>query len=298
MDWLFLAMLWPFLGGIVNIFEKVIRTRYIKDSLVISMMWGLSVFIMLLLSPFINVTSLPFTSVLAAMGIGALVLFAFVPYYYALSFEEASRVVPIWQVSSVFVVFGAALLLGETLRGSQYVALALIFTGTFLLALKRTHTFFRITPALSFVLFGGFLYAVVHVLLKFAIAANNPVAFTFWIYVGHLLAAVLLYCRRRIRRRVYLSVKKLTFKGAFVIILAMILGPVVTVILTLALQTGPASLVNIIGNTKSFFVLLYSTLISLWFPYILKENIKPYVLYKKISAIALILGGIAILQFL
>ncbi|MBN2454427.1 DMT family transporter [Candidatus Woesearchaeota archaeon] len=298
MEWLLLALLWPLMGAVVNIFEKVIRTNYLKDSLVISMMWGLSVFIILLLHPFINVVSLPFMSALAAIGVGALSLFAFIPYYYALSFEEISRVVPMWQVSSVFVVFGAALLLGETLTGPQYVALALIFTGTFLLALKRTNTFFRITPAVSFVMFGGFIYAIVHILLKFTIAANNPLAFTFWIYVGHLLAAVLLYMKRRVRRRVYLAFRRITLKGAVVVMLALTLGPVVTITLTLAMQGGTASVVNVIGNTKSFFVLLYSTLLSLWFPHVLKENIKPYVLYKKISAIALILAGVAILQFI
>ena len=75
-----------------------------------------------------------------------------------------------------------------------------------------------------------------------------------------------------------------------------VLGLGGTMILVLALQKGPVSMVYVISNTKAIFVLLYSTLLALWFPSLLKENIKRYVFYKKLSAIALIIVGVALLN--
>jgi drug/metabolite transporter (DMT)-like permease len=73
-------------------------------------------------------------------------------------------------------------------------------------------------------------------------------------------------------------------------------GFAVTILFVLALQTGPVSVVSVINNMRGFFVLLYSTLISFWFPYLLTENVKRHVFYKKLSAIALMLAGVVLLQ--
>jgi uncharacterized membrane protein len=200
-SWLIFALLVPVFSGLLNVIEKILRTNYIKDSLVLSMAWGLSVFLMLLATPFFDIKLLPFFSMLAALGAGVLYLLALIPFYYALSFEEVSRVAPLWQLSSVFVLFGAVLVLEENLRPVQYAAFIFIFLGGFLLSIKRTKRFFKITPAASFVILSGIFVAISHLLLKFGVQSNDAFSMTFWIFTGHLGASLLLFLNSSVRKK-------------------------------------------------------------------------------------------------
>ena len=260
------------------------------------MAWGFGVLILIPFIPFLNIMQLPLLSIVIAVTAGALALIAGIPYYYALSFEEVSRVAPLWQLSSVFVLFGAVFLLGESLKPAQYVAFVYIFVGAFLLAVKKTKHFFRITPALSFILLGGVIIAASNLLLKFGVASGNPLSIAFWIYAGYTLSMLLLLSVKYFRKRFCLEIKSLSVFGWGILLIMFVLGLGGTMILVLALQKGPVSMVYVISNTKAIFVLLYSTLLALWFPSLLKENTNRYVFYKKLSAIALIIVGVALLN--
>jgi len=296
MNWLVFALIWPALTGILIVIEKILRTRYIKDSFVLSVVWGLSVFILLPVFFFFDMTLPPFSNILFAIIAGALALLAFVPFYYALSFEEVSRVAPLWQLSSVFVLFGAAFLLEETLKLTQYIAFAFILVGGLLISLKKTRYFFTISPAVSFIMLGGFIIAASHLLLEFGIFSENALSITFWIYVGHALAAAVFFARASFRKKFYAMMTSLPLAGYASLFAMLLVGVSSTVILVLALQNGPVSIVSVIGNMRGLFVLLYTVLLAIWFPYLLKENIKRPVFYHKLTAMILLLVGVLLLQ--
>ena len=59
-----------------------------------------------------------------------------------------------------------------------------------------------------------------------------------------------------------------------------------------ALSTGPVGLVSALGVTRSLFVLLFSTLLTLKFGYLLGEKVTPSVLGLKLIPITLIVAGV------
>ncbi|MBI4018411.1 MAG: hypothetical protein HY368_02280, partial [Candidatus Aenigmarchaeota archaeon] len=58
-----------------------------------------------------------------------------------------------------------------------------------------------------------------------------------------------------------------------------------------AIYQGPVSLVNALDNTQNLFVLFYATIISIFKPSILKEEVKGSVIALKLLAIAVIFAG-------
>jgi len=295
MSWLVFALIWPALTGILIVIEKILRTRYIKDSFVLSVVWGLSVLILLPAFFFFEMTLPSFTTILFASMAGALALLAFIPFYYALSFEEVSRVAPLWQLSSVFVLFGAAILLEENLKWTQYLAFAFILVGGLLIALKKTKYFFTLSPAVSFIMLGGLIIAASHLFLEFGVIEENVLSVTLWIYIGHALAAAVFFARASFRKRFFAAMSSLPAAGYVSLFVMLLVGVSSTVILVLALQSGPVSIVSVIGNMRGLFVLLYTVLLSMWFPYLLKENIKRSVFYHKLIAMILLLIGVLLL---
>lgn len=59
-----------------------------------------------------------------------------------------------------------------------------------------------------------------------------------------------------------------------------------------ALSTGPVGLVSALGSTRSLFVLLYSTILSLRFRDLLEERVTRGVLGVKVASVTLIVVGV------
>jgi hypothetical protein len=66
-------------------------------------------------------------------------------------------------------------------------------------------------------------------------------------------------------------------------------------LITLALVTGPATLVNSLSNLQPFFVFLFAVGLSLFFPKILKEELKKSTLALKLIAMILMFVGVILI---
>lgn len=63
-----------------------------------------------------------------------------------------------------------------------------------------------------------------------------------------------------------------------------------------AISRGPVALVSTIMGTRPFFVFLYALALSRAFPWLLDERLNRRIIILKILSIALILGGVAIIN--
>ena len=63
-------------------------------------------------------------------------------------------------------------------------------------------------------------------------------------------------------------------------------------LISYALFLAPAALVSVIGSTQSGFLILEGLILSLWFPNIIKEDIRFYTIFIKILSVAIMVAGI------
>lgn len=107
MQWYFLAFLSPLLWAISNHIDKYILSRYLKkaNSGVLAIFAGLVGFLfslgVLIFSPE-NILGINFLNGIIIILNGALLIIAFIPYYYALNNEDASSIAPFYQTIPIF----------------------------------------------------------------------------------------------------------------------------------------------------------------------------------------------------
>lgn len=105
MPWYFFAFLTPLLYTITNYIEKYLLENRIKNPIVILVIGGI-INLTIGLGVLI-VTGFPKlgpTNILMLLGAGLLLKYYLIPYLYALKLEDASVVVPLFQVVPIIVI--------------------------------------------------------------------------------------------------------------------------------------------------------------------------------------------------
>lgn len=296
MNWIFFAILASAVFGLANVLEKIISTKYLKDPIIFASIWGF-IFPPLFILTLIQKTPYPgLLETIIALGFGVVVTFAGMLLYYAMQREEVSRVMPLWQASSILVIFTALVFSGEQLTFFQVLAFFLVFAGSFLLSIKKTEVFYKITPIIGVIFLGGTIVAFSKAALKIAAINSHPLAILTLIFLGHFLVIVGFWPWKSYRKRFIKSlitlkpISWLFILGAFIFIM---LGELFFI---LAVSQGPSSLVVMLSRMSGVFILIYATLGSFWFPKLIKENTTGYVVRKKIIAVGCIFAGIVLLH--
>jgi uncharacterized membrane protein len=165
-EWLYFALLSSLLISGVNIIDKILISDYRIPPLVYVLVISATSLMPLVILPFFTLTALPFGVLLFTIVIGFVRIYYTLPYFKALSVEEVSRVIPLLQLTPVFVLILSSLLLRETLNPQEYVAFGLLVLGGTLFAV-RLGKGIRISLALYLMILSSFLLAVYSVALKY-----------------------------------------------------------------------------------------------------------------------------------
>src|SRR3989338_2490608 len=141
MSWIIYALATPFFFTCTNFIEKYLVEKKIKDSIVITILLGLSysglgIGILFLLSW----PQIPLFQLLILLLSGILLVIYLIPYFKALELDDASRVVPLFQVVPVIVLVLSYFLLHEMPTEKQLFAFAFIITGGFILGSENIST--------------------------------------------------------------------------------------------------------------------------------------------------------------
>lgn len=292
------AILSPAVYSLVNYFDKFFLEKLHLQPLVIVIFSGIiAFFISILLLIIFGIHLLPFFITLAIIFSGIMTELYMLPYFKALSLEDASTIVPLFQFQPVFILIGDALFLGEKLTTLQYIgAFFIIFSGL-LLSLERVSMYVvRPRKAFWYMLLSCLLVAISVLLFKYGVEAKN-----FWyilpyegigIFIGALLLALVTqkstFFFKEIRR-LSIRIYGLMFVNELLFISARYFS-------FFALSLLSASLVGILGGFQPLFVLIYGVILSLWFPFILKETISKKTFGIKVFAIIMILIGASFLS--
>ena len=300
MDWWFFALIPPFLFALSNRIDKYLLEGFFKGQTGALILFScfisiLTLPIIYLIQPSVVFISPFYAGVMILVGI-LYVAYLF-PYFGALKLEEASKVVPIFQAIPLFGVILGFFILGDTLSINQIIAGAFILTAAF--GLSAEFGFKKIIfkeKVVFFVLFASFLIALSYVLLK--LVAINTDFFTalFWEQVGCFIFGLVLLTKKSYRVAL-IEVFKINSKKIIGLnIFNEIINILAHFIFAYASLLVPVGLVWIVNGSGSFFILSMGIIITVFFPWMGKEDISRKSLIQKIFFIGLMVIGAAILS--
>lgn len=298
MNWFLIALIPPALWSITNHMDKFLISKYFKGGGVGALM-VFSSLIGLLLLPFILIfnphvfTIAPQNAFLIALN-GFLYVAAILPYFYALNKDEASTVVPLFQMIPVLSYVLAFFILGETLSTKQILASTLVVVGAIGISLELSEgKRIRIKKdVLGYMFLSSFLFALNFIIFKhFALELSFWVS-AFWEYVGFAIFAALLMIFVRSYRRQFVDVmkqNKITVVGLNGLNELINIGAKMS--FNFASLLAPVTLIWVVNGTQPFFVFMYGVILTIFFPKLGVESLAKRHLTQKAVAIAVMFLG-------
>lgn len=294
MAWLPFAVIAYLIWSISNLISKVLISRYIPSIGVYIVALGLSSLLPLLLMPAIGLVLPEPRLLLIALTAGVLYIIVLALYFKALSLEEASRVIPLWQFTPLFVLLFSGQFLYEHLTDTQLTAFILLVVGGFGVSIKQFGDTFKLSPAFFWMLLSSFLGGIYNVLIKFVYLHLPYYDGLTLIRLGAALSALsilLIPSKRGEVVEAFTSCRnsvKLVFFNSMLEFVGL-------AFLNFAVTLAPVALVNALAGIQAIIVLFLSGLLSLKFPHLFQESIDPKASIQKLGAIFLIAMGTALL---
>lgn len=291
---IFFSILSPAIFAVNNYIEKFLLEKHNISPVVMTVYSGLFAIIVgviiLFLTGFYPIDT---KSLLIILFSGFLTIIYVLPYYKALSLDETSYVIPLFQFYPIFVLALSFIFLNETFSVIQYIGCIIIIFAGFLLSIEELNReIFKLRKSFYYMILSSFLFSGAQVLYKLGVEE-----IPFWStlpYEGFGMAigaiCVLLYKKNF---SIFINETKSFKKGVFGVlaindfmyVLARYTG-------YFALSLMSVGLVSILAGFQSVFVLVFGIILSLWFPYILKEVINKKVLLQKVISIFLMFVGL------
>ena len=148
MLWIIYSIIAVLIWSIVNIVDKHILEKRIKNSLIPVVIFGviglLIAIIIYLLQGFQPLSGL---NIILALIAGIFLKLTNVFYFKATKIEEISRVIPLLSLSPLFVLILATIFLGEVFKPLQYLGIFLLVIGAILLSTKIFKEEIRLSKA-------------------------------------------------------------------------------------------------------------------------------------------------------
>jgi len=216
---------------------------------------------------------------------------------YALKKEEVSQVVPVVYTYPVFVAIMAVPLLGETLYYLQWLAIIMVVAGAILVSFQQSSSgsvVWRVKPLL--ILFGSsLLMAMGDITGKYAL---NYISSWNMLWVSEFCMAGI-FILTSLRPHILRQLANIKQKGSTMawLVFNEALVPIMLLLMFLALKTGPVSLVStIVGGSRPVFVFIFAFILSRLFPRFIEWHADGGMLVLRFIAIAMIVGGITMIQ--
>lgn len=302
-SWFWLALLPSALWAASNYLDKYLVSRFFKGSgvgtlMIFSALIGL---VMLPVAALIHpaaITTPPINAWLIALN-GCLYLLAVLPYLIALQKSDVSTAISIWQLIPVFSFVLAKVFLNESLNTNQMVGGLIVVLGAVIITFEmqegRKIKFHAST--LLLMLLSSILFAVSFLFFKvFALQADLWTT-AFWEYVGFVGFGIFLLVFIKSYRRQFVQVLR---DNSATILSLNALNEIINIVGKLlfnyASLLAPITLAWVAVGFQPVFALLFGTILTIFWPHIVQENIARKHLIQKGIAIGVMLAGAFILH--
>jgi uncharacterized membrane protein len=294
MEWLLFALVGYFFYALTNIISKNVVTKHISNIILYAFFVAMTGLIPLVLIPIYGLI-IPDISILVISFIaGMLWVYALLPFYKALQNEEVSRLIPIWRFGPFFVLIFSFVLISEVLLPMDFLAFVLLLAGGILISMRKVSATFRLSKGFYLMLLSSIMFSLAHTITKF-VYLNMAYTDGFVITrIGSVIAGLTLLCF--ISRKSFIeSFRGLSNKVKFSLASYALFQFAGLALVNLAMSMGPVSLVTSVGGFQTLAVLIIAAIISIKFPYILREELDKRTVLQKIIAIILLLVGSSII---
>lgn len=285
MNWVFLAILAPFAWALSNVVDKFLLDKKVKSCFALAPVSGFVCLIAGIVISFLFFDGWS-ESLIYAFLLGFVGCVLFFLYYYAMSLEEASRVISMWYVTPVLVLVLSALFLGERLPVWKYPAIFAISFGAIFLGFRKFEGKFLLRSAFYWLMLNCAISAILQVSQKFLLGSLS-----FWqlfgasqISLGISLIASLFFPSVR-------SHFSHVVKSVHIIAFSQGLALFGYVVFLAAMSKADVSLVSALGSVQPLYVLFMMVCLSVFLPSVLKEEISRKILLIKFFSIALVVAG-------
>ena len=297
MNWASIALLSAATFAVVNIIDSHLISRRMPSFRAFLLLIGCFqlfyglLFIWLFPLP----TGIGVLPVLVAVASGIFRTTAAIVLLYNLKREEVSRVIPVVYTYPIFVAIIAVLLLGETLAYLQWLAIIIVVVGAVMVSLQQSPSGATIWLGKPFLLLLGssLFFALSDITSKYALAYISP--WNMFSITAFCLSGVFLLVSMRpsfINQLVNMKDRK---SALGLMVFSETLVPVASILLFVALESGPVSLVSTIIGSHPIFVVLSALILSRVLPGFLKWQSDGGMLILRLVAVAMIFSGIAII---
>ena len=296
MSWVVIALISAAIGGGVSILEKMVLFRYIHSPLTLPLLVGL---VQVVVGTILTL-ALPWSerATLDSVGwsllSGALTGLSAAIFYRVLFSQEVSRAVPVILTFPIFAALIAVTFLDEQLSAYQWVAIMATVIGAILLSVRQgqenrglfLHPSFYVLMVASVLIAGG------EVIAKIAVE-DLPVLNTYGLRTLGLGSILFLTSTRPVAVRESRDLLRQRSPALAIVGVHSVLIIIALLLSLWALSLGPVSLVTTLVSTRSLFVVLYSTALTLGLGELLGEQISVGTVAVKVLSITLIVGGVA-----
>lgn len=235
---------------------------------------------------------------LLALTAGALFTFSLLTLFMALKAGEASRVVPVvGGFVAFFTLVFAFVLVDERLLPKDLLAFVFLVLGMILMAGRNaqgSRTFKLQNYAVA--IFAAILFGLSFALTKMVFNQMGFINGLIWTRFGMGVGALLLLLPGSFREAILSNFHKEPKEqrlGLF--ITGQAIGALAGVAQNYAIALGSVSIVNALQGTQFVFLFFLTTVLSVRFPNILREEVGQGVLIRKIAAIIVISLGVVVL---
>ena len=294
--WFYYTLIAMFIVGSLTLVDKMLVNNFVQDPIAFTMLVALSALV-----PFIGLVYFPLrpiaiSTVLLCIVAGFIHTSYVYPYYRSLVFEEVSRVVPLWQLTPIFVLILARIFLGEILSITDYIAFILIVIGALFFSIKREQKF-SLSNALYLMLISSILVAIFTILAKYAFTIEDLFSVFLYIQMGIVLSFVILFAKKEYRGRFLHTFTSIPRFACLVAILDVAVGYISFAAYSFAISLGPVTLVSVVYAVQPVYVLLAATVVGIKYKSLIRERVTRWTFTQKLLGVVLIFVGIYIVNF-
>ena len=295
-EWFYFALLSSVLISGVNIIDKILISDYKIPPLVYVLVISATSLMPLVTLAFFHLTPLPLGILAFTILVGFVRIYYTLPYFKALMVEEVSRVIPLLQLTPVFVLILSSLILHEALKPQDYVAFGLLVLGGTLFAIRLTKGI-RISLAFYLMILSSFLLALYSVALKYLFSVQDFYTIFIWVQIAGFITFFQFIPLRPFRSSLIKTYKMTSRKIGIIIVAEQAVAYVSVFAYNYAIAHGPITLISSVGATQPLFVLLFATVLSYRFPRVLREELTRMDVALKVLGLIAIFVGTYLIQF-
>ena len=297
MSWFFIAISAPILWAVINYIDKYIVSKKelglsIEGLVTFSWLFGIAIPILILIFG-VDVSKISNLDKLLLILSGCASSLAVYFYFRALVKAEASVVIPLMQLVPIFSIVVGVVFFKEILTYVQIVAVFLIILGAVILSINTgaRDKKYSYLSVIILMIISSILFTVQQSLFKFVTSEAGFFISSFWQYIGMFIVGLVCLAIPKFRQDFFLIFKN-NYKTLIKLnVIVELLNILANLAVSFALTLAPLSMVMLVSSYQPAFAFIIGTILTLFFPRVVSEDLSKLAIFKKTIAISLVIAG-------